>query len=60
MFFRVADIYRNVKINVVGDGRVIHSVRKPKAAPGEMESLLLKAPLFEGVSKLSLQLEELG
>nr|WP_304955379.1 NAD(P)/FAD-dependent oxidoreductase [uncultured Acetatifactor sp.] len=60
LFFRVADIYRNVKINVVGDGRVIHSVRKPKAAPGEMESLLLKAPLFEGVSKLSLQLEELG
>lgn len=60
LFFRVADICRNVKINVVGDGKVIHSVRKPKVAPGEMESLPLKGPLFEGVSELSLQMEELG
>ena len=60
MFFRVADICRNVKINVVGDGKVIHSIRKPKVAPGEMESLPLKGPLFEGVSELSLQLEEIG
>lgn len=60
LFFRVADICRNVKINVVGDGKVIHSIRKPKVAPGEMESLPLKGPLFEGVSELSLQLEEIG
>ena len=60
LFFRVADICRNVKINVVGDGKVIHSIRKPKVAPGEMESLPLKGPLFEGVSELALQLEELG
>lgn len=60
LFFRVADRYRNVKINVLSDGKIIHSVRKPKAAPGEMESLPLKAALLEGASELRLELEELG
>lgn len=59
LFFRVADRYQNVKINLVGDGKVIHSVRKPKAAPGEMESLKLKKELLSGITELKLELEEL-
>ena len=60
LFFRVADRYRNVKIKIISDGKTIHSVRKPKAAPGEMESISLKAALLEGVTDLRLELEELG
>ena len=58
LYFRVADRYRNVKINVVGDGRVLHSVKKPKTAPGEMESILLKKELLTGINELKLELEE--
>ena len=60
LFFRVADRYRNVKIHIISDGKTIHSVRRPKAAPGEMESIPLKAALLEGVTGLRLELEELG
>lgn len=60
LFFRVADRYRNVKINIVSDGKTIHSIRKPKAAPGEMESIPLKAALLEGATCLRLELEELA
>ena len=60
LFFRVADRYRNVKIKIISDGKTIHSVRRPKAAPGEMESIPLKAALLEGVTGLRLELEELG
>lgn len=59
LFFRVADRYRNVKINLLGDGKIIHSVQKPKAAPGEMESLKVKRELLSGVTELRLELEEL-
>lgn len=60
LFFRVADRYRNVKIKIISDGKTIHSVLRPKAAPGEMESIPLKAALLEGVTGLRLELEELG
>ena len=60
LFFRVADRYRNVKIKIISDGKTIHSVRRPKAAPGEMGSIPLKAALLEGVTCLRLELEELG
>lgn len=60
LYFRVADRYKNVKINVVSDGKVIHSVRKPKAVPGEMENIKLKGELLEGVTGLRVELEELA
>lgn len=60
LYFRVADRYRNVKINLISQGKVIHSVRKPKAVPGEMENIKVKKELLEGVSELQVELEELG
>lgn len=60
LYFRVADRYRNVKINLISDGKVIHSVRKPKAVPGEMENIKVKRELLEGVSGLRVELEELN
>lgn len=57
VFFRVADRYKNVKFNLLADGTVIHSLKKPKAAPGEMEHIKLKKEVLENVSELKLELE---
>lgn len=57
VYFRVANIYKNVKINVIGDGKVIFSKKKPRVAPGEMESIVLKADALRGVDKLRFELE---
>ena len=59
IFFRVADRYRNVKITVLGDGRVVHSVRKLRMAPGDMESIRLKGELLQDISRIRLELEEM-
>lgn len=60
IFFRVADRYCNVKIHVVSEGKRIYSVGRPKASPGEMESIRLKKELLQGISELKIELEELG
>ena len=57
VYFRVADVYRNVKINVLSGGEVIFSKKKPKVAPGEMETVMLKKDMLENVSELSFELE---
>lgn len=57
VYFRVSDVYRNVKINVVSAGEVILSKKKQKVAPGEMETVLLKKELLDNVSELSFELE---
>ena len=59
VYFRVADVYKDVKI-VVRDGEnVIISKKKAKVAPGEMEALTLTAEMIAGVSgdTISLSLE---
>ncbi|MBR6728596.1 MAG: FAD-dependent oxidoreductase [Clostridia bacterium] len=58
LFFRVADVFKNVKINVYKDGVLCLSRKKMKLAPGEMESLLLKADVIHGAKALSIGLEE--
>jgi len=58
VYFRVADIYKNVKINVYSGKQLLLSVKKPKVAPGEMESLRLKKELLEGVQELKIVLEK--
>ena len=58
VFFRVADVFRNVTIKVVdNNGNVVYSRKKPKVAPGEMESITLKPDAFNGASDLSFELE---
>ena len=58
VFFRVADVFRNVTIKVVdNNGSVVYSRKKPKVAPGEMESITLKPDAFNGASDLSFELE---
>ncbi len=61
LFFRVSNIYENVKIYVSHNGNEIFSKKKIKVAPGEMESILLKKACLEGINsgELILGLEVL-
>ncbi len=58
LYWRVADVYKNVNINVYKNGEKILSRKKLKVAPGEMETLKLKADILEGAHSLQLTLEE--
>ncbi len=58
VYFRVADVYRDVTIHVYDENRnEIYKKRKLKVAPGEMENIQLKAAAFENASELSFELE---
>ena len=59
VYFRVADVYRDVRI-VVRDGEnVIINKKKQKVAPGEMETVTLTPTMIEGVKsgKLAFSIE---
>ena len=59
VFFRVADVYRNVTVKVTDEkGNAIYSRKKIKVAPGEMESVTLKSDSFAGAHDLCFALEE--
>lgn len=58
VYFRVANVYRNARIRVLADDTEIFSKKVLKAAPGEMENIMLKAQLLEGVTQLRFELEE--
>lgn len=50
--FRVDNVYRDKKLEVCLNGRVISSRKKRMLAPGEMEQLVLKKADLEGFSDL--------
>jgi NAD(P)H-nitrite reductase large subunit len=43
LYFRVADVYRDVTLQLRDGDKVLAQRRRPKVAPGEMETLTLKA-----------------
>ena len=58
VFFRVADVYRNVTVKVADqEGRVVFSRKRLKVAPGEMESITLGPDQFENATELHFALE---
>ncbi len=57
VFFRVADVFRNVTIKVKDGDKVIFSKKKPKVAPGEMESITLHPDTFADAKSLEFELE---
>ncbi len=57
VYFRVADVYRNVTVKVKNGENVVLSRKKPKVAPGEMESITLKPEMLENAARLSFELE---
>lgn len=57
VFFRVADVYRNVTVRIKDGDRVVFSKKKPKVAPGEMESITLRPDQFADAKALDFELE---
>ena len=49
VYFRVADVYRDIKIVVRDGDEVLISKKKQKVAPGEMEALTLTADMIAGI-----------
>lgn len=58
VYFRVANVYRNAEIRVMDGERILFSKKTLKAAPGEMENIMLKKELLEGITQLRFELEE--
>lgn len=58
VYFRVSDVFRNVKINVYDGEKLVFSKKKAKVAPGEMESIKLDKNIFEECTELKFRLEE--
>ena len=56
-YFRVADVYRNVTLKVLDGERVVAQKKKSRMAPGEMESVTLKASAFADAKELKFVLE---
>lgn len=58
VYFRVADVFHNVTINLYDEKEnKVFSRKKLKVAPGEMENILLKSSVLEGVQELRFELE---
>ena len=57
VYFRVADVYRNVTLKVLDGERVVAQKKKSRMAPGEMESITLKASAFVDANDLKFVLE---
>ena len=57
VYFRVADVYRNVTLRVLDGERVVAQKKKSRMAPGEMESITLKSAAFTDVKELKFVLE---
>lgn len=57
VYFRVANVYKNVEINVYDGEKLVLSKNKVKVAPGEMENVTLSASLIESASNLTFKLE---
>ena len=49
VYFRVADVYRDVRITVKDGDRAIISKKKIKVAPGEMETVTLTSKMLSEV-----------
>ena len=61
VYFRVSDVFRDVRIVVKDGDRVLINKKKQKVAPGEMETVTLKAEQLKetcGVLAFSLEADE--
>ena len=57
VYFRVSDVYKHVVICVSDGETTVLSKKKRRVAPGEMESITLKATDLEGIENLHFSLE---
>lgn len=53
LYFRVGAIYKNKKLTVEANGKVISSKKKVKLAPGEMENVVIPATVLAELNENS-------
>ncbi len=59
LFFRVGNIYKNVKITIKNGDEVIYSCKKEKVAPGEMQTATIKAnSLNQNIKEIKISIDE--
>lgn len=59
-FMRVDNVYKNVFIEVLSEGKTILKVKRPVVSPGEMENIKIKREILEDINsnKLIFSLKE--
>ncbi|MBR3966042.1 MAG: FAD-dependent oxidoreductase [Clostridia bacterium] len=58
VYFRVSDVFRNVTVAVYKNGEKVFTKKRPKVAPGEMESVKLSCEIFSDCNELEFRLEQ--
>lgn len=58
IYFRTANVFKNVTIKAVSDDKTIFLNKKQKVVPGEMEGIVLNSGNFKSAQKIRLELEE--
>ena len=58
MFFRVRNVYKNVRLVVRDGDRVVASFNREHCAPGEMEHIVVPVALMGNAEKLTVSVEE--
>ena len=58
VYFRVSDVFKNVKICVSSGKDIVFSKKAVKVSPGEMEKVMLKSSILENCTELDFYLEE--
>jgi len=53
LFFRVDNNYKNIKIAVSVDGKIIKEIKKRSVSPGEMENIVFDSELAQAVKNAS-------
>ena len=59
IYFRVKDVFENVRIKVYNNGELICSKKKLRVSPGEMESIRVSGEKLAGAREVSLEVEAL-
>ena len=58
VYFRVSDVFKNKKICVYNNDNLLYNKKKQKLAPGEMESIVIKKDMLDGIDALDIRLED--
>jgi len=56
LYFRVADVYKNVTVALFDGDTLLAKKKRPKVAPGEMERFDIKPEYLENADKLTIKL----
>ena len=57
IYFRVADVYRDMKVTVAVGDKILYQRKKQKLAPGEMETVLLTEAMLSEARDLGCELK---